>query len=134
MARQRKPTALHAIEGTLNPTRHADRGREPKPGGKLGAPPNDWKAPGRALWYELKKQVPVGVGTASDRAAFEILVRLFGHVRASPECLSPAWASQLRAMLGAFGMTPAARATLSVPPPPKKDGPAADFFDDPAPS
>ncbi len=130
MARQRKPTALHEIEGTLNTTRHRDRGREPKAGGSIGAPPNDWKAPGRSLWYELRKQIPVGVGTANDRALFELLVRLVGHIRANPANLTPAWAAQIRCALGAFGMTPAARATLSVPPPPKEDGPAAKFFDD----
>ena len=130
MARQRKPTALHEIEGTLNTTRHRDRAREPKASGSIGAPPNDWKAPGRSLWYELRKQVPPGVATASDKAAFEILVRLIGHVRANPDNLTPAWAAQIRCMLAAFGLTPSSRATLSVPSPRKSDGPAAEYFDD----
>ncbi len=130
MARQRKPTALHEIEGTTNTTRHRDRAREPKAGGSLGAPPNNWKAPGRALWYELRKQIPEGVATASDRAAFELLVLLFGHVRAAPEDLSPAMASQLRSALAMFGLSPASRAALSVPPPRTPDDPASKFFDD----
>ncbi len=130
MARQRKPTALHELEGTLNTTRHRDRGREPMAGGKLGAPPSSWKAPGRALWYELRAQIPEGVATSSDKAAFELLVLLLGHVRANPEELSPAMAAQLRSALAMFGLSPASRAALSVPSPRTPDGPAAKFFDD----
>ncbi len=130
MARQRKPTALHEIQGTRNTTRHRDRGNEPKAGGSLGAPPNNWKAPGRSLWYELRKQIPEGVATASDRAAFELLVLLFGHIRAAPEDLSPAMASQLRSALAMFGLSPSSRAALSVPPPRKSDDPASKFFDE----
>ena len=130
MARQRKPTALHEIEGTTNSTRHRNRGNEPKAGGSLGAPPSNWKAPGRALWYELRKQIPAGVATASDKAAFELLVLLFGHVRAAPEELSPAMASQLRSALAMFGLSPASRAALSVPSPRNPDDPASKFFDD----
>ena len=130
MARQRKPTVLHEIQGTTNATRHRDRQHEPKAGGKLGAPPHDWPASGRNLWYELRAQIPEGVATSSDAAAFEILVRLYGHVRASPEALTPAMAAQIRCALGMFGLSPASRATLSVPRPRKSDGPAAKFFDD----
>ena len=129
MARQRKPTALHAIENTTNVTRHRDRAREPKATGSLGAPPSSWKAPGRALWYELRKQIPAGVATASDKAAFELLVLLMGHVRAEPADVSPAMAAQLRCALSMFGMSPASRAALSVPPPRGEDDSGAEFFD-----
>lgn len=133
MGRQRKPSALHAIEGTTNVTRHKDRGREPKAGGTLGPPPESWKAPGRSLWYELRKQIPAGVATASDRAAFELLILLMGHVRANPTDVAPAMAAQLRCALSMFGMSPSSRAALSVPPPPRgDDDDAAEFFDDPA--
>ena len=130
MARQRKPTALHELEGTTNTTRHRDRGHEPKAAGNLGAPPNNWKAPGRALWYELRKQIPEGVATSSDKAAFELLVLLMGQVRADPSNVSPAMASQLRAALAMFGLYPASRAALSVPPPRKVNDPESEFFDD----
>ncbi len=129
MARQRKPTVLHEIQGTKNATRHRDRRREPKASGSLGAPPSSWKAPGRSLWYELRKQIPEGVATSSDKAAFELLVLLFGHVRAAPEDLSPAMAAQLRSALAMFGLSPASRAALSVPPPRKSDDLAAKYFD-----
>ena len=65
-----EPGARRWSQSTQARFRHRDRGHESKAGGSIGAPPNDWKAPGRALWYELRKQIPVGVGTASDRAAF----------------------------------------------------------------
>lgn len=130
MARQRKPTALHEIQGTENVTRHRDRKNEPKADGTLGPPPGNWKAPGRALWYELRKQIPAGVATSSDKAAFELLVLLMGHVRAAPEDLSPAMASQLRSALAMFGLSPASRAALSVPPPRMSEDPASKFFDE----
>ena len=130
MARQRKPTVLHELEGTKNSTRHRDRGNEPKAGGSIGAPPHDWPATDRNLWCELRAQIPKGVATASDKAAFEILVRLFGHVRKNPEALTPAMASQIRCALGMFGLSPASRAALSVPRPRKPDGPGAEYFDD----
>ena len=130
MGRQRKPTALHEITDTLNVTRHRGRAREPKTGGEIGPPPNNWPAPGRALWYELRGQVPARVGTSSDKAAFELLVRLFWSVREDHANLTPAMASQIRCALGMFGLSPASRATLSVPPARKPDGPAARFFED----
>ncbi len=81
------------------------------------------------MWYELRKQIPEGVATSSDAAAFEILVRLYGHVRASPEALTPAMAAQIRCALGMFGLYPASRATLSVPPAREPDGPGSEYFD-----
>jgi hypothetical protein len=130
MSRQPKPTRLHELEGTTNPTRHADRAVEPKAHGSLGAPPDSFAAKGQAVWYELRKQVPEGVGTSCDRMAFELLCRLVVQVRVSPGDLSPALAAQLRCALGAFGMTPSDRARLSVPPPREPDTDGAEFFDD----
>ena len=130
MARQRKPTVLHEIQGTKNATRHRDRGREPKAGGLIGPPPSAWAAPARGVWYELRKQLPPGVGTSSDKAAFELLVALFVQLRAKPELLSPSMAAQIRCALGMFGLSPASRASLSVPSPPRKPGDLADeYFD-----
>ena len=128
MARQRKPTVLHEIQGTKNATRHRDRGREPKADGKIGAPPRSWTASDRAIWYELKKLIPEGVATRNDRAMFELLCRLFSKIRESPDSLTPAMVGQTRCLLNAFGLSPASRAQLSVPPAPKPDDPAGRFF------
>ena len=128
MSRQRKPSALHAIEGTLNPTRHADRGREPQGRGTLGAPPRSWSASDRAIWYELKKLIPQGVASRNDRAMFELLCRLFSKIRESPDNLSPALVAQVRCLLNAFGLSPASRAQLSVPPAPKRGDLAGEYF------
>ena len=131
MKRGRKPTpsALKAIKG--NPGRRPLPENEPEVKGHLGAPPEHWQAPGRALWYELRGMIPDGVASASDRGAFELLVALFVQLRASPETLSPAMASQIRCALGVFGLTPADRARLNVPPPAPEDAdPAAEFFED----
>ena len=131
MKRGRKPTpsALKALKG--NPGHRPLPENEPVASGELGAPPEHWQAPGRALWYELRGMIPDGVATASDRGAFELLVALFVQLRASPEALSPAMAAQIRCALGVFGLTPSDRARLSVPPPLREDDdPTAEFFDD----
>ena len=123
------PTALKALKG--NPGRRPLPENEPFASGDLGPPPDHWQAPGKALWYELRKMIPVGVATANDRGAFELLVALFVQLRASPEELSPAMAAQIRCALGVFGLTPADRSRLSVPPSTREDGgPAREFFDD----
>jgi len=40
MAKPRKPTHMHLVEGTLNVTRHANRKDEPKPTGRPKKPTN----------------------------------------------------------------------------------------------
>ena len=130
MARQRKPTALHEIEGTLNTTRHRDRAHEPEGVGDLGAAPKGWDAAGRALWHELAAQIPAGVARQNDRAAFELLCLLWADIRSDPTNVIPAMSAQFRAMLASFGMTPSSRAALSVPSPRKSDDPASKFFDE----
>jgi hypothetical protein len=126
MARPRKPTTLHLIEGTYRKDRHG----LPSPGWlaePLGAPPVDWLPLAKALWHEVAGQVPRGVATTSDRVAFEILFRSLAKVRETSGCLTPALASQIWASCSAFGMTPADHAKLSAPPPLEPD-PAEKYF------
>ena len=103
---------------------------EPRVDEPLGDPPADWPAKGKVLWHEIANQVPAGVATKADRIVFEVLIRLVAEVRADPAAITPALASQIRACAGCFGLTPADRARLSVPPPRKPDDPTAEFFDD----
>jgi hypothetical protein len=132
MAKQRKPTSLHMIEGTFRRDRHglSSPGWLSEP---LGAPPADWLPLAKALWHEIANQIPRGVATKHDRVTFELLIRMLARVRESQAALSPALASQIRACAAAFGLTPADRAKLSAPPPPPGNDPAEKYFEREAP-
>jgi hypothetical protein len=108
MPRPRKPTALHIIENTFRPKRHADRGGEFFADAPLGDAPMDWEAPAKLMWQHVANALPAGVLTRSDRLIVELTVRLALQMREA-DAPSPALASQLRACLGALGLTPADR-------------------------
>ena len=129
MKRGRKPTpsALKLLKG--NPGRRPLPENEPKVAEPLGNAPADWPVKGKVLWHEIANTIPLGIATKADRIVFEILVRLVGEVRADFSAMTPALASQIRACASCFGLTPADRARLSVPPPRKEDGTADEFFD-----
>lgn len=129
MARQRKPPALHIVEGTHRKDRH---GPLPSPLAHLeplGPPPADWKPNGKMLWHEIGAMVPLGVAFKSDRLMFELLVRLVAKVREDPAALTPALAAQIRCSAASFGLSPADRARVSAPQP-AGDDPAAKYFGD----
>ena len=130
MKRGRKPTptALKVLNG--NPGHRPLPKNEPQVAEPLGDAPADWNPKGKILWHEIANIIPAGVATRADRIVFEVLVRLVAEVRADSSAMSPALASQIRACAGCFGLTPADRARLSVPPPRKPDDPTAEFFDD----
>ena len=54
--------------------------------------------------------MPPYTASSSDRPAFELLVRLMTKLREPNSNPTPAFISQLRALLSAFGMTPIDRA------------------------
>ena len=88
MARPRKPTGLHVVEGTYRRDRHG----LPSPSWlaePLGAPPADWLPLAKALWHEIANQIPHGVAGKSDRVVFELLIRMLAQVRKTPAALSP---------------------------------------------
>ena len=114
MARPRKPTKLHVVQGTLRATRHRDRAGEPEVLAPLGDPPSNWPGGAKALWHELSGQVPEGVAGKADRIVFEVLCRAVGRLREHSAC-SPALLAQVRYLCGEFGMTPASRSKVSAP-------------------
>lgn len=64
MARKRKPTLLHLLHGTYNPTDHADRVGEPIAPGDLTneTPAPDWMTPSQqAGWRYAVEHAPLGV-------------------------------------------------------------------------
>ena len=121
MARPRKPTKLHVVQGTLRTTRHRDRENEPEIIEPLGGPPVGWPIAAKLLWAELSDLIPPGVAGKSDRLAFELLCRLVGSMRDGTEGLTAALAGQIRAACGAFGMTPADRSRVSALLPPEEN-------------
>ena len=121
MARPRKPTKLHLVQGTLRATRHRDRQNEPEIIEPLGGPPVAWPTEAKALWAELADLVPPGVATKSDRLALELLCRLVGCMRVGSEGLTAALAGQIRATCAVFGMTPSDRSRVTASRPPEQN-------------
>jgi P27 family predicted phage terminase small subunit len=73
--RRPKPTALHQLQGTLNPTRHGrDRSREPIPLGDLDEPPHDLTDSQEAIWRYAVANMPRGVMKRIDRDMLRIWV------------------------------------------------------------
>lgn len=121
MARPRKPTKLHLVQGTLRATRHRDRQNEPEIIQPLGGPPEAWPIEAKLLWAELADLIPPGVATKSDRLAFELLCRLVGCMRVGSEGLTAALAGQIRAACAVFGLTPADRSRVTASRPPEQN-------------
>lgn len=115
MARPRKPTELHVVEGTHRKDRHGPLKSPLAHLEPLGPPPADWKPDGKLLWNELAAQIPLGVATKGDRLAFETLCRLVMRMRVD-KAPTPALAAQIRAYCALFGLSPSARATLAPSP------------------
>jgi hypothetical protein len=113
----RKPSAHHALTGNLRPDRH--RQLQADPAG-IGDPPAHLPSELAALWVELRVDLYPGVARRSDRAAYELCVRLTHRMR--EDSASAAHLSTLRALYNDFGMTPGGRQRLDValPTAPKK--------------
>lgn len=132
MPRPRKPTNLHRASGTLRKGRHAGRLHEPVVAEPLGGPPTKagFHNEENALWQEIAEMIPPGVATRSDRLLVEILVRLIAKARKSPQDLTPAMASQIRAGLASLGMTPADRSRVETALPESRNDIAGKYFPD----
>lgn len=115
MPRPRKPTRILELTGRLkhNRKRYAGRQAEPVDNDPLGDPPERLAKSLRALWTELAGSLVPGVALASDRPAFECLVRLVGRDRRGD--LSPGDRAHMLRLLMAFGMTPADRSRVAAP-------------------
>lgn len=111
MVRGQRPKPAHLKLVTGNPGGRAIKA-EPK-SADLGPPPS-WFTPAQAeVWHELITAAPDGVIKESDRVILELTVRLVIDVRTYPT-VQAAVATQLRQCLGELGMSPSARARLSV--------------------
>ena len=118
MARPRKPTALHALNGSLekNPQRFRDRTDEPKDSRPLGDPPMHLKPAEIVVWQEIERISPPGVLCHGDRLAVELTATLLAAFRALGLTLPEGKLRRLESMLGQLGLTPAARSKVTAKP------------------
>jgi len=87
---------------------------DPNAGTTFAAPPSHLDDTLRALWVEIAANLPPDAAAASDASAFELLVRLVDRMRGGG--ITASESSQLRQLLGEFGMTPVARRALTFSP------------------
>lgn len=86
---------------------------DPVASGDLGEAPGYFSDDLRAIWNELKCQLPEGLAKSADRMMAEIAVRLMFKLRT--QGLNSSETSQLINCLGRLGCSPADRAKCSVP-------------------
>jgi phage terminase small subunit len=126
--RPRKPTSLHIVEETLDPSKHADRAFEPLADGTPRCP-RDLKGEARKFWERVVPQlVRMGVAKAADRESLVVLANLWAcWVQAATMAEIAATDPKVRsAMLGysaewsrlaaRFGLTPADRSKIQATP------------------
>ena len=135
MARPFKPVALHRLEGTYQPVRHAHREHEPHAPGQLAdVEPPDFLTPSqKRLWNTLIHQAPQRVLRAGDWALFTAFVVQVDVLAEATEAragaplvdgdgkpaallrLSRQTTEMIRLLAGELGYSPAARARLGSP-------------------
>ena len=118
MPAQRQPTAVLELRGAFkkDPQRRKLRANEPKPETAIGLPPDRLDVQDKAAWDEIVSQCCPGVLTGSDRLVVELAARLLAELWETGRDFHNAKLRVLRSMLMSFGMTPADRSKVSVPP------------------
>lgn len=116
MARPRTPTATHELTGAYkkNPNRRAEF--EPKPTTGPGEPPLYLSFEEQGIWNEIINICEPGVFGPSDRMALEIMARLMNEFRSDYINFTAAKLNRMETFLARFGMTPADRSRVVVPP------------------
>jgi len=109
MARPRKPTHLHIVQGTLTAARRRARRGEPIVSDPIGPAPDGVD---KVIWDEIVAAIPAGVAGAPDRLITELATRLVRQMRAGP--VSPALAAQVRGCLQSLGLTPGDRSRVTA--------------------
>ncbi len=111
MPAHRKPTELLELSGAFEKDPQRRRPIGPKSDRPIGDPPPHLAPDEAACWREFCRDAPGGVLTSADRLALEMLARLIAKGR-RPEGLLGAEMSNLRALLGEMGATPASRSRV----------------------
>ena len=120
MARPRKPTVVLEMKGAFkkNPQR---KRTDPKTQGPIGRAPKHLSEDEQAIWREVIRIAPAGVLTSADRIALEELVSLIHQRRTDLAGMTDGKRQLLRSYIAQFGMTPADRSKINVPPPKMKN-------------
>lgn len=116
MGRPRTPTNILDARGAFDKNPQRKR-TDPATSGPIGDAPAHLNEMEAAIWAEVLEIAPQGVLTCADRFAVEEMCRLVAEVRVGGNEMTSANRSLLRTYLGQFGMTPADRAKINVPPP-----------------
>ncbi|MBW7893683.1 MAG: hypothetical protein H3C27_01115 [Opitutaceae bacterium] len=122
MARPRKPSQVLLFTGAFkeHPERARARQNEPRPEGHPGDPPSHLTAREAAVWHEMIENTVPGQITVSDGLCLELLCKLTVRVRDGDT--HPRVLAELRHLMVQLGLTPSARARVSVIPPKSTPG------------
>jgi hypothetical protein len=129
------PKNVHKIKGTAkkHPERMRARENEPENTNPLGEPPKHLTRPERSAWDEISRQAIEGVLGEADRIAVELAACLLVKMRGQKIIVDPKTGkrkktrpgpqdhNQFFKYLSQFGMLPADRSKLSIPPKPEKN-------------
>ena len=129
MPGKKKPTALLNARGAFKNRPSRKREDEPVVTDPLGSPPEGFKPDEVAAWREIVERAPLGVLTAADWQCVVLASKLFAEAMRDTENMNAARLSRLHSLLGDMGMTPSARASLSIPQP-KEASPWDEFASD----
>ena len=127
MARPRKSTSEHELNGsfTKDPKRRKAREHEPPSNGPIGEPPNYFNDHQRDLWQEVVGIVPPKVLAKADRLVIEVIARLLEKLREGT--IRGAELNIFTSCLSRLGLTPADRSRVAVSPEKDESGQDDDF-------
>lgn len=119
------------FRGTFRKER--ERSSTSLPVGIVGAPPASFTKAQKAAWRELAPQVAHSF-SASDRATFSLLCKLYATAQHPPRGMAPYVTAQITSrlvgLLEAFGCSPRSRRLVDAQPPSLVPGPGARDDDD----
>jgi phage terminase small subunit len=121
MGKNRTPTAVLDAKGAFGKNPNRQRNAEPTTDQSIGNPPTHLSQPEKKIWRELTKQALPGVLKYSDRAAFELLVRLTSTMRTDYATMRVADKSLFVSLCSRFALTPADRSKVAVEQPKKSN-------------
>ena len=115
MANARKPDNLHLLQGTLQPCRHGDPDKKPKPKGKIGDPPEWMSDIAKTEWHRKKKILAdAGLLFLADDMIFAQYCLLVEDLQKEQLNFTAAKHTQLRLVQMEMGMTPASRSKITI--------------------
>jgi hypothetical protein len=121
MPRNRVPTEILDAKGAFlaNPQRKRDNEPTTASADPLGSPPTRLTKDEKKVWKEVAKRMLPGVVFASDRDAFELMVRLTVRMRAEDHTkeetlMTAAEKTLLVSLWSRFAMTPADRSRVQA--------------------